>query len=156
MAVSTPIYTGQDFYVPSFQVRLQDRPLGADVVRDIMQISYRDKLDDIDGFDITINNWDAERRELKYVDQDLFDPGKQVEISMGYYGPNPLRLMVRGEIASLKPNFPAAGQPTLAITGLNLLHRLRTRQESHTYTNVTDKDVASEIGQRLAIRIDAD
>ena len=42
------------------------------------------------------------------------------------HGRNPLRLMIRGEIVSLKPNFPAAGQPTLAITGLNLLHRLRT------------------------------
>lgn len=156
MAVSVPIYTGQDFYVPSFEVRLDDRPLGTDVIRDITQVTYRDKLDDIDGFDITINNWDADRRALKYVDDDLFDPGKRVSISMGYYGRNPLALMVRGEIVSLKPSFPSSGQPTLAITGLNLLHRLRTRQESKTYTDVTDKDIAEQIAQRLNVTASAD
>lgn len=155
MTVAVPIHAGQDFYVPRFQVKIGTRELGRDVVHDITQVTYEDSLDEIDGFEITINNWDAEERTFKYADGAQFDPGKTVEISMGYFGPTPLRLMVTGEITSLQPAFPAEGQPTLTISGLNLLHQLRTKQESATYTQVKDSDVAQTIGARLNIKVDA-
>jgi phage protein D len=155
MAVAVPIHAGQDFYVPRFEVKVGTRRLDRDVVHDITQVKYDDSLDDIDGFEITINNWDAERRDFKYADSDQFDPGKTVEVSMGYFGPTPLRKMVTGEITSLQPAFPAEGQPTLTVRGLNLLHRLRTKQESATYTRVKDSDVAQTIAARLNIQLDA-
>jgi len=144
-----PIYRGQEFYVPAFEVKLRGRPLGKDVVRDIVQVSYKDSLQEVDSFEITINNWDAEKREFKYIDVDLFDPGKEVELWMGYFGKDKLRLMIKGEITSLRPNFPATGQPTLAISGLNLLHRLRTKQEYFSYKKRTDSEIAQEVGTRL-------
>lgn len=144
-----PIYQGQKFYVPAFEVKLRGRPLGKEVVRDIVQVSYKDSIQEVDSFEITINNWDAEKREFKYIDADTFDPGKQIELWMGYFGKDKLRLMIKGEITSLRPNFPATGQPTLAISGLNLLHRMRTQQESHTYVKKTDSDIAQEVGKRL-------
>jgi phage protein D len=151
--VAVPIYAGQDFYVPYFQVKVAGRPQGQDVVRDILQVSYKDNIAEIDSFDITINNWDAEKRDYKYSDGDLFDPGKELELWMGYYGKDPLRLMVRGQITALRPAFPASGGPTLAISGLNLLHKLRTKQESHSYENKTDSEIAREVASRLAIQI---
>lgn len=155
MSVAVPIFTGQDFYVPRFEVKVGARKLDREAVHDITEVRYEDSLDEIDGFEITINNWDAERQTFKYADQDLFDPGKTVELSMGYFGATPLRKMVTGEITSLDPNFPAAGQPTLTIRGLNLLHRLRTKQESFSYTKVKDSDVAQTIGARLKVTVDA-
>src|SRR6516225_7917292 len=116
-AEAIPIYKGQDFYVPYFQVKLSNRPLGQDVIHDIVEVTYKDNIEEIDSFDITINNWDAETRTYKYSDQDLFDPGKQLELWMGYFGPDPLRLMITGEIISLRPTFPSSGQPTLVISG---------------------------------------
>jgi phage protein D len=155
MSVAVPIYARQDFYVPRFEVKVGTRPLDREAVHDIKAVTYEDSLDEIDGFEITINNWDAEKRAFKYTDTDIFDPGKTVELSMGYYGATPLRLMVTGEITSLDPTFPAEGQPTLTVRGLNLLHRLRTKQESATYTKVKDSDVARKIAARLNIDIDA-
>src|ERR1035441_5817561 len=80
--VAVPIYSGQDFYVPYFQVKIAGRPQGQDVVRDIQQVSYKDNITEIDSFDITINNWDAQTRAYKYSDSDLFDPGKELELWM--------------------------------------------------------------------------
>ena len=57
----------------------------------------------------TINNWDAETRAFKYSDQHLFDPGKQLELCMGYQGGR-LRLMLTGEITSLRPVVPRRRQ----------------------------------------------
>jgi len=148
------IYKGQDFYVPSFEVKLAGRPLGKDIVRDIIQISYKDDIKQIDSFEITINNWDAETRSFKYSDEHLFDPGKQLELWMGYFGKDPLRLMIKGEITSLRPSFPASGQPTLAISGQNAQHRFRGEQRSKAYMNVTDGDVAREIGHKLEVDVE--
>ena len=55
--VAMPIYEGQEFYVPAFEVRLAGRPAGQDVVRDILSLTYKDSVQDIDSFEIAINNW---------------------------------------------------------------------------------------------------
>src|SRR5262249_23942870 len=112
--------------------------------------------EEIDSFDIEINNWDADKRSFNYVDTDLFDPGKRVELSMGYYGKDRQRLMIRGEITSLRPNFQAGGQPRLTISGLTLLHRLRSKQVSKTYENLKDSRIARQIGARLKVDVVTD
>jgi phage protein D len=152
-----PIYTDQDFYVPYFEVKLRGGgSLGDDVVRDITQVTYQDDIQSIDSFEVTINNWDAATRDFKYVDTDLFDPGKELELWMGYYGRDRLRKMITGEITSLRPTFPASGQPTLVISGLNLLHRFRRKQESRAYENKTDSKIAREIAGRLDVQLRTD
>src|SRR5258708_25030717 len=152
-AAAVPIYLNQDFYIPTFQVKLDGRPAGQEVIRDILQVTYKDDIEQVDSFDISINNWDADKLDFKYSDEDLFNPGKKLELWMGYYGSSdPLHLMIKGEITAVTPNFPASGQPTLAITGLNLLHKLRKKQESHQYTNLTDSQIAKQVAGRLKIR----
>lgn len=153
---TTPIYTGQDFYVPYFEVKLQGRPLGKDVIRDVTQVTYRDNIEQVDAFNITINNWDAERRDFKYSDSDLFDPGGVIELWMGYYGRDRLKPMITGTITALTPTFPAAGQSTLSISGQNLLHDLRDSQATHTYENLTDSQIARQIGARLDVEVRTD
>ena len=69
--------------------------------------------------------------------------------AMGYRGA--LRTMIKGEITSLRPSFPAGGGSTLAISGLNLLHRFRTQQESHTYASKTDSEIAAGDRGRLKV-----
>jgi phage protein D len=149
---AVPIYQGQDFYVPAFEVKLGGRPAGQDVIRDILSVSYKDSLQEIDSFELSINNWDADARAFKYSDRRLFDPGQRIELSMGYQGA--LRPILKGEITSLRPSFPAGGGSVLAVSGLNVLHRFRTRQESRTYAGVTDSDIADQIGERLRVRLE--
>lgn len=150
---AVPIYEGQDFYVPAFEVKLDGRPPGRDVIRDITSVSYKDNIQEIDSFEITINNWDAEALAFKYSDRDLFNPGKSLELSMGYHGA--LRTMLKGEITSLRPAFPASGASTLAVSGVNILHRFRTQQESRTYIDKKDSEIAQEVCQRLNVDLDA-
>jgi len=142
----------RDFYIPTFQVKLRGRVLEDDVVSDILQVSYRDNIKEIDSFEITINNWDADKRDFKYVDQNLFDPGKELELWMGYHGQD-LQLMIKGQITSLRPSFPSAGQPSLAISGLNVIHKFRTQEETFSYINKTDSEIAKIVGDRLGITV---
>lgn len=134
----------KDFYVPYFVFKVS----GEDVSRaiyDVLQISYRDNIDEIGSFDVTINNWDDEKYDLKYSEQDLFDPGKKVEIFMGYRGKGPFRRMLQGKIKSFKLTFPAGGKPTVSIGGLSVLDQLRRKQVSRKFLKKTDSEIAKEI-----------
>jgi len=148
-----PIYSGQDFYVPAFEVKLDGRPTGQDVIKDILSVSYKDNIMELDSFDIIINNWDADKRAFKYSDSDLFDPGKKLELKMGYYGKDALRSMLKGEITSLRPSFPNGAGSTLTISGLNILYKLRKESRSQIYEDKTDTEIAKKIAHDLGIAI---
>lgn len=153
------IYEGnRDFYVPAFRVYLDGRKTPTDVVRDVTQVTYRDSITEMDSFELTINNYDADTRTYKYSDRDgdqNFDPGKKLELHMGYYGQTELTKMIEGEITQLRPNFPASGAPTLQVSGLNVLHRLRKKQNTASYLKKTDIAIAKEIANRLNVDIEA-
>jgi len=147
-----PIYTQTEtFYVPSIEVYILGSKLQANIIRDILQVTYKDSIDAIDSFDIQINNWDADKRKFKFAPPlkdstvdftGIFDPGNKIEIWMGYYGN--LRRMMRGIITSLEPNFSESAAPTLSIRGQNELYQYTT--EPHTYSwndgTKTDTDIA--------------
>ena len=109
-----------------------------------MSISYSDSLTNIDSFEMTVNNWDAETQAFKYSDSSMFLPWRDVEVKMGYYrnGLDERRKMLTGEITTMTPNFPQSGSPTLTVRGLNLLHRFRIKQDTHIFLNKMDTEIA--------------
>jgi phage protein D len=152
------------FYVPQCEVRIAGAGLPRDVLRDVSQVSYHDDLKEIDGFSITLNNWDAATRQFKYIGAEtpadlkgstlesrpfrLFEPcNKEVDVYFGYLGD--LRLMVKGTFTTMEPDFPAGGKPTLEVRGLNALHELRRKQYSDKWTGKRDSEIARDIGQKV-------
>jgi phage protein D len=155
MATATNIYADhRTFYVPQFTVSIAGQPLQQGILRDVMQVTYHDNVDEIDGFELVVNNWDAQKFSPKYEppspdkpeNAGVFDPGKRIELRMGYVGEQ--TLMLKGEITTLEPNFPESGAPTLSVRGLNSLHSLRTEQHTCSWENMRDSDIAADIGSR--------
>src|SRR5262249_60189632 len=111
-----------DFYVPRFEISAGGGSLSASVLRDVIQVTYNDSTTEIDSFDITVNNWDAERRRFKYVgsertaqpDEDVFrtfDPcAREFELKLGYG--SDLTSIVKGTPTSLEPAFPSGAAAT--------------------------------------------
>lgn len=151
-ALTTPYQLGESFYVPEFEVRLAGQDLPLDVVRDVMSVTYKDSLKEIDSFELMINNWDASKARPKYLPasdpafERLFDPGAKVTVKMGYLGK--LRLMLTGTITTLEPDFPGGGAPTLSVSGLNELHEFRTEQHTFAWENKRDSEIAQDLGRR--------
>lgn len=159
------LYEAHHFYAPFFLIKLDGEQLDTPVQRDVLQVSYHDSLDGIDTFDITLNNWDARERGqsiAKYIgpgrseDSDLFEPGRKVEVFMGYHAarvptskPRIERRMLVGEITTLAVNWPASGQPSLRVSGQNILRTLLTKQATHDYEEKTDTQIAREVFSRL-------
>jgi len=157
---ATPAYRG--FYVPHFEIRIAGQPLPEAVINDVIQITYKDNIREIDSVELTVNNWDAARRRFKYVGAEtaddlpggahpdplatLFEPGgAKVELWQGYVGA--LRLVSTVNFTSMEPSFNASGAPSLQVRGLNVLHSLRKKQHSYAWYSKRPSEIAEQIGQ---------
>lgn len=153
------------FYVPRFEIRVSGAGVDPGVLRDVLQVTYNDSTTEIDSFDMTVNNWDPRAREFKYVGaekratgdtaaQRLFNPNAaEFELRFGYG--DELATVMRGFTQSLEPSFPSGGASTLTVRALNVLHRLRTRQNRDHWPNdrvprgqVKISRIAEDIGTR--------
>lgn len=142
------------FYVSQFQVSIAGKTLEDGLLRDVMQVTYRDSVEEIDSFELVVNNWDAGARlpQPKYEppsqpkNDGVFDPGQRLELRMGYM--KEMTLMLTGEITTLEPTFPESGAPTLSVRGLNVLHALRIEQHTEHWENQRDSDIAADLGNR--------
>ena len=141
-----------DFYVPRFEIKIAGVNLPLDVLRDVEQVTYKDNVKELDSFELTVNNWDTEAQDFKYVGSEtadslaknplhlLFNPCRHnVDVFMGY-GEN-LSLMVTGNFTTLEPNF-SGGAPTLNVRGLNVLHQLRRKPFSYAWEGEKTSKIA--------------
>jgi phage protein D len=141
--------------VPAFLVSVENKELGRDVLADVVSVTYSDSLKEIDSFEMTVNNWDAEKLKFKYSDETTFNPWKDVELLMGYYrnGVDQRQRMLLGEITTMSPNFPQSGGPTLTVRALNLFHRFRTQQKTMPFFGKKDSQIAQIIVDDIAAEL---
>ncbi|RYG25200.1 phage late control D family protein [bacterium] len=145
-----------EFHVPQFEVRIDGVGLPRNVLRDVVSVTYKDNVAELDGFELVVNNWDPTESTYKYVGADtsitndpnplhsLFDPRRhEIVLKMGYV--DRLKTMLTGSTSTIEPNFPMAGLPVLNVRGLNKLHELRTKQYTTTWNDKTDSQIAANI-----------
>ncbi len=169
--MTTLIYQDQNFLAPQFLIKLQGQNLGNEVVRDVLQVSYKDDLENLDSFEFSLHDWDSISRTTKYsspydengqlkklagTDFDVpnFEPGARIELYMGYYGTEEPVLMMSGKVASSSVSFPAAGTPIFTVRVLNLLLDLQRTQENLTFEDKTPSEIAGEIASNLEIELE--
>ena len=149
------------FYVPYFEVVIGGTTVSSTQLGDVVQLTYKDSIKELDSFELVVNNWDAVENTFKFVGSEttqslrgdtdasqryhLFEPraDRKVTVSMGYV--DHLRVMLTGTLTSMEPNFPSGGAPTLTVRGLNVLFTLRRKQYSGQWFDKRDSDIAKEI-----------
>lgn len=144
------------YYAPNFKVFVEGRELDPVSHGDILDLKVTMEKDNLTSFDLTVNNWDDSGFDFKYSDGTTFDVGNRVEIQMGYA--DELKFMVRGLISTLTPRFPESGAPTLGVTGVDLLVKLRERQpvegEQRSFANMADWEIATAVARRNNLDIE--
>ncbi len=149
-------FKSEDFFVPDFEVRVDGELMAGVKKVDIHNVVYRDNLYGMDSFEITINNWDRKKKRYKYSDSDQYLPGRHLELKMGYEGEIGLRLMIAGEITSLRTTFPAEDYSKVVVGGTNVLHKFRRQQWSEVYIEMKDSEIAEMIGGRNGVKVRTD
>lgn len=144
------------FRVPRFDLTIDGVRPDLQVLHDVLEVTYRDDIEKIDGFELSVANWDSTDRRYKYIGSEdaqsasdpvrrelerLFEPcSKTVSLKMGYG--SELTEMLVGTFTTMEPSFSAGGPHTLAVRGLNRLHRLRRKKYDGSFNNTTDSRIA--------------
>jgi phage protein D len=145
-----------DYYAPDFKVEVEGQELDASTKGDVLSVKVTLDLDDLDSFEVDINNWDDRKFDFKYSDKKTFDPGNVVHLKLGYA--DNLTLMVSGQITTLTPRFPESGPPTLHVAGLDKMVLLRDRKpqgsDKRQWLNMADWEIVQEIAKRNQLRFE--
>ncbi|MDO9712901.1 phage late control D family protein [Paracraurococcus lichenis] len=145
------------FWAPWFRVSMEGKALPQSVVRDIVQVTYKDDVNNIDSVELTVSNWDPAAQRCPYIGSEtlqelnagkpadtrlvLFEPGPNLlRLELGYAGAN--RLMVTASVTSLEPSFPGGGPPSLVVRALNRLHWMRRKPFSQAFFKKTPGQIA--------------
>ncbi len=135
---------------PVCRVLVDNAALPANARDDMIQITVQEDLDAPAMFAIKLNNWDMEKHQLTWSDDDLFKVGSAVEIQMGYG--NQAESLIVGEITGLEPEFSAMTASTVIVRGHDHGHRLLRGRRTRTFKDVKDSDIAQQIAQDLSLK----
>lgn len=132
---------------PNRVVRIEGKELLEDVSSDIISVSYEDHDTDADMATIELNNKDS-----KWVDSDLFEKGKTIEIYFGYG--HALEKMFKGKIVRPELSFPENGTPTFTVRAYDLSYQLRRNEEktNTTWQNITDSQLVKKVAAKYGFK----
>ncbi|RPK33032.1 MULTISPECIES: phage baseplate assembly protein V [Streptomyces] len=126
-------------YAPRFDIRVAGLTMAAELAEQVLSMTVETSLDLAGSFGFVLRNPDN-----ALLDSPLLDPGKTVEIHLGYG--NDLKPAFLGEIAAVEPSFPQSGPPTVQVSGYDRSYRMRRGQPEPTeYTFMNDSLVAARI-----------
>ncbi|MFE1943142.1 phage baseplate assembly protein V [Streptomyces massasporeus] len=126
-------------YAPRFDIRVAGLTMAAELAAHAVSLTVETSLDLAGTFSFVLRNPDN-----RLLDSALLDPGKTVEIRLGYG--NDLKPAFLGEIAAVEPSFPQSGAPTVQVSGYDKSYRMRhAEQEPTEYTFMNDSMVAAQI-----------
>jgi uncharacterized protein len=149
-----PALPATDYYAPNFKIEVEGRELDPEAKGDVLDLKVTMDRDKLTGFDFTVNNWDDKHFAFKYSDTKTFDLGNRVHIRMGYA--DDLRFMASGFISALAPKFPESGPPTLGITGVDAMAKLRRKpvgSDVKKFVDMADWQIAQVIAARNKLDI---
>lgn len=126
------------FYIPAFQIIVDGKDIVGQQLMEVPSVTFEDSVDASHRFSFAIND-----RGFKVLDSNLFEPGKLVELKMGYKGNTPT--MIIGEITSLSISYPANGTPQIEVSGYDLFYQFTRNQDNKTWKDKKDSEVVSEI-----------
>ncbi|RSM64731.1 type IV secretion protein Rhs [Actinoplanes sp. ATCC 53533] len=141
-----------DRYAPAFSVRIKGVEADPATKGDVIDLKVRRDLEELSGFDLTMNNWDDETLTFKH--SDTFPIGGRIEIKLGYAETE--LLVFTGIVKTLSPSFPDGASPTIAISGVDDMELLKKSKPSETdpktYHQLADWQIARQVAERHKMR----
>jgi len=131
-----------------FTIKINDTEMQDDIKDDVLEIVVDNNLHLPDM--VTIQLYDD---ELTWVDETKFDLGKSIEVLYD------TKVLFKGEITSLEPDFSQDGRVTFVLRGYDLSHRLHRGRKTIAHMNTDDaalvKAIAGDTSVGLTITSDA-
>jgi phage protein D len=165
MGAAVPLDPRRAFYAPQFQIKLKGQNLGREVIADVLDVTYTDDEINLDSFEFSLGDWDPIQLRPKYsspwdetgqpykidnANAPNFEPGADVELYLSYMGEGDPVLMMKGEVVSITPTFPASGAPVCRVRALNYLYKRQRERVTGTITG-SKVDIAKQIAEQVGV-----
>lgn len=142
-----------DYYAPDYRIEVEGRAVSPEVKGDVLDLKVVMDMENMTSFEFNVSNWDDQHLAFKYSDTTTFDIGNRVHVLMGYAGQ--LRSMMVGQVNTLSPKFPETGPPTIAVSGLDGMAKLKEAKQTRRYTQMADWEIAQQVASRHGLRFEA-
>ncbi|MCP4368478.1 MAG: phage late control D family protein [Deltaproteobacteria bacterium] len=136
--------------IPQYKVLINGRVLPVEVEADIISVTVSKYTEGSDLFSIEMNNSNSDKQEYKWLDNDQFAVGTEVEIKMGYT--DNLNSLIKGEITGLEPEFHNERASILKVHGYDRLHRFRRGRKTRSFIEKKDSQVVEKVAQDLNLK----
>jgi len=135
-----------DTLIPDVRVRIKnERDLPFDPKADLISVNVFEDVNVTGMFTFTLVCWDSAEMRVRWIDDDFFTEGNDVEIDMGYR--DSMETLFKGEITGLEPQFPNAQPPVLTVRGYDRRHRLMGRRKTRTFLKMKDSEIAGQVAR---------
>ncbi|MFE1437293.1 phage baseplate assembly protein V [Streptomyces sp. NPDC058739] len=139
--------------LPDFTLRLAGRDVEPQVRLDVLEIDVSAEVLRHGRAALLVRNWDADTRQVRYSDGELFAPGTAVDLSLGWRGT--LHPVFSGVLTAVTARFGAASGPVLEIACRTRSALLAAVPRARVYEESTDGDVAADIAAAYGLTADA-
>lgn len=155
-AATQPEIADPDRYAPEFVVVIEGVEADKDTKNDILDIKVHRDIEEMSGFDLELNNWDDKTLKFKHSDSKDFKIGSRVAVRIGYA--DKLFTVATGIVSTMSPKFPDGASPTVSVSGVDGMLRLKENKPDATidkvYRNKADWEIATAVAQRNKLRIE--
>jgi hypothetical protein len=149
-----PEIADPDRYAPEFEVFIEGVEADPTTKNDILDIKVHRDIEEMSGFDLELNNWDDVNLRFKHSDSREFKLGSRVAVRLGYA--DKLMTVATGTISTLAPKFPDGASPTVSVSGVDGMLRLKENKPDASvdkiYRNQADWQIAETVAQRNRLR----
>src|SRR5262249_23114541 len=149
-------------------VKVNHQNVGPATLADIIDLKVTLQKDEPAGFTLTLANHftvleeqdkqGEAQRKYRYSDGTQFDALDPISIDMGYVGR--MKTLFVGDIQSIQPSFPSNGFPTMTVSGVDALNRLRLdkpgKDKTKSFPNVADFEIVRRVAARHNLQLSKD
>ena len=125
---------GAETIIPDYEVLVDGSRIPPETHVEIYGIEVEQDIETVGMFSLFMNAGEFEMEKYRWIDSDIFRPGSEVKIRMGYAGV--LETMIVGEITSLSPDYPENGAVIFKIQGYDRLYRLGFGRKTCSFRNI--------------------
>jgi len=139
---------------PEIGVSIDGQALERAVVRDVMEVDVHEEINRHARLSLLVQNWDSDKRQVRYSDEGPFAPGKPIAVSVGYHAE--LTQVFSGVITAIEGHFSSASGVTLQVEARSKSILLAGPARSRLFEQTTDGDIAQALATDYSLTAKAD
>lgn len=118
----------------------------------VMSASVDLAVDKTGMLTLEMESYDKRKDEAHWMDNELVDAGKEIEVKMGYG--NNVKSLFFGDIMGISASLSPAEPPTLTIRAYDRRHRLEIYTGSRHFEKKTYSDIARDVAKAAGLTSD--